>query len=258
MNPKVFNSKLVTEGIAIQEMLKLLRLYNEVKDYKTLREIVFRENYLAKNSDIRIENILEAFRKRFLSGFDLPPPDILGKFVESNLSDAAKIQVLLPYYIYSDCLLKFTYFELVIKNLKLGEGLSISHSDVLNFLTSISKKNNIRKWSKNLKKKWATRFLTFLRTFRMLGKYPDAKLRKIHLMPTTFAFYTLWFTSNGLSFQSVLSHEIWDFYLLTRDEILEAAYYGNKRGWWIIETSGGLISFQPNYTIWEWIKHGME
>ena len=187
MKPTKFNSELVGEGVSVQEMVKLLQLYNEVQDYKVIRDKVFKENYLGKNSDSRIENILRAFRKRFLNNSQLPPPELLGEIMKSDvLSDFGKQQLLLPYYLYSDNLLRTAYYELVVKSIRLEKSLSLNHSDVLDFLKNIGKKHsNIRKWSKNLKSKWATRFLTFLRTFDMLENYPKNKIKKPQTLQST-------------------------------------------------------------------------
>lgn len=259
MNSIKLNSELVSEGISIQEMFKLLQLYSEVRDYTEVKNIVFRENYLGKNSDSRIENILRAFKKRFLSNFGLPPAEVVGDIIKSDLSDARKKQILLPYYLYSDNLLRLAYLDLVVASFKFGRSLSLDHADVLDFLKEVGKRhNNVRKWSKYLKRKWATRFLTFLRTFGLLEKFPDTRLKKIHVKPSTFAFFTLWLTSNGRPFQSILSHDMWKMYLLDRDEIMELAHAASRKGWWLIEISGDIISFQPNYTLEEWLKYGVE
>jgi len=253
------NSELVGEGISIQEMFKLLQLYSEVRDYVKLRKIVFRENYLGKNSDIRIENILRAFKKRFLMNSELPPAEVLGRIMKSNISDVGKKQILLPYYIYSDNLLRLAYLELVVASFKLERSLTLGHADVLDFLKEVGKRyTNVKKWSKYLKRKWATRFLTFLRSFGILEKFPNNRLKKIHVRPSTFALFTLWFISNGQSFQSILSHDIWKMYLLDRDEVLELAHTASRKGWWLIEISGDIVSFQPSYTLEEWLEYGME
>jgi len=259
MNSIKLNSGLVREGVSIQEMFKLLQLYNEVRDYTEVRKMVFRENYLGKISDNRIENILRAFKKRFLSNFGLPPAELVGEIIKSDLSDARKKQILFPYYLYSDNLLRLAYLDLVVASFKLGRGLTLDHADVLDFLKEIGRRhNNVRKWSKYLKRKWATRFLTFLRTFGILEKFPENKLKKIHVKPSTFAFFTLWFTSNGQPFQSILSHDIWEMYLLDKDEVMELAHAASREGWWVIEISGDIISFQPNYTLEEWLRYGVE
>jgi len=259
MNVAKLNSGLVREGVSIREMLKLLQLHNEVKDYAKLREIAFKENILGKNSDSRIENILRAFRKRFLNNNELPPAEVLGEVIKSDISDVGKKQILLPYYLYSDDLLRLAYLELVVKSIKLERSLTLSHTDVVDFLKEIGKEHkNVRKWSKNLKKKWATRFLTFLRTFGILEKFPENRLKKIHVIPSTFAFFTLWFISNGRTFKSILSHDLWEMYLLERDEIIELAYAASRKGWWLVEVSGDIVSFQTNYSLEEWLKYGVE
>jgi hypothetical protein len=127
-----------------------------------------------------------------------------------------------PYYLFSDYLLRATYDELVIKSMDKRERLTINNADVVDFLKKLGKEHrNIAKWSENLKKKWATRFLTFLRTFGILEKYPENTLKKMYVLPETFAFYVLGFADSGLSFHRIISYNLWGCYLLNGEEVLE-------------------------------------
>jgi len=232
-----------------------------VGDYTELRTRVFSRNYLGKNSDSRINEILQAFQKRFLKINDiwLPPVKILSLAVDSNLPEESQKQLLFPYYLFSDDLLRTTYDELIVESMEKGEKLTISNADVVDFIKIIGKKHkNIARWSEYAKKKWATRFLTFLRTFSILEKYPADKLIKIYVLPETFAFFTLWLADNDLSFRRIMSSVLWKFYLMRPEEILERAYYGNKKDWWYFEMAGGIVTFQPKYNLEGWLEHGLE
>lgn len=256
-----YESGLTGEGVSLYEMLKLIELYKDTGDYRKLRMKVFSENYLGKNSDSRIDNILRAFKKRFLSSDDtgLPPVKNLSFAIDSDLPEESKRQILFPYYLFSDNLLRTTYDELVIKNMEKGERLTINNADVVDYLKELGKEHkNIATWSENSEKKWATRFLTFLRTFGMLEKYPENKLKKMYVLPETFAFFALWFADNGLPFQKIISYILWRFYLMNGEEVLERTYYGNKKDWWYFEKAGGIITYQPKYNLEGWLEHGLE
>ena len=252
---------LTSEGVSLHEMVKLIEFYNDVDDYRELRLKVFSENFLGKNSDNRIDNILRAFKKRFLNDADkgLPPVKVLFLAMNSDLPDESKRQILFPYYLFSDNLLRTTYDELVITNIEKGERLTINNADVVDFLKELGKEHkNMAMWSENSKKKWATRFLTFLRTFGMLEKYPANKLKKMYVLPETFAFFALWLADNGLPFQRIIPYILWRFYLMNEEEVLELTYYGNKKDWWYFEKAGGIITFPPKYNLEGWLEHGLE
>jgi len=252
---------LTGEGVSLYEMLKLIELSKDAGDYRKLRMKVFAENYLGKNSDSRIDNILRAFKKRFLNDADkgLPPVKVLSLAIDSDLPEESKRQILFPYYLFSDDLLRTTYDELVIKSMEKGERLTINNADVVDFLKELGKGHkNIAAWSENSKKKWATRFLTFLRTFGMLEKYPANKLKKMYVLPETFAFFALWLADNGLPFQRIMAYILWRFYLMSVEEVLERTYYGNKKDWWYFEETAGIITFQPRYNLGGWLEHGLE
>lgn len=256
-----YESGLTSEGVSLYEMVKLIELYKGDGDYRKLRLKVFAENYLGKNSDSRIDNILGAFKKRFLNDADtgLPPVKVLSRAIDSDLPEESKRQILFPYYLFSDDLLRTTYGELVIESLEKGERLRINNADVVDFLKKLGKEEkNIARWSGKSKKKWATRFLTILRTFGILEKYPGNKLKKMYVLPETFAFFALWFADNDLPFHKIMSSTLWRFYLMNIEEVLELTYYGNKKDWWYFEMAGGIVSFQPKYDLERWLKDGLE
>lgn len=258
---KKYESGLTSEGVSLHEMVKLIEFYKDGGDYRKLRLKVFADNYLGKNSDSRINNILSAFKKRFLNDADkgLPPVKALSLAMDSDLPEESKRQILFPYYLFSDDLLRTTYENLVIVSIEKRERLTINNADVVDFLKKLGKKHeNIARWSENSKKKWATRFLTFLRTFDILEKYPENKLKKMYVLSETFAFFTLWFADIGLPFHRIRSYTLWRFYLMNGGEVLEWAYFGNKKEWWYFEMAGGIVTFQPKYNLEGWLEHGLE
>lgn len=256
-----FECGLVRAGISFYEMIKLIGLYKDMGDYGKLRKEVFAENYLGKNSDSRTGDILKAFKKRFLTTdiIKLPAVKNLAHAIDSDLPDESKRQILFPYYLFSDDLLRTIYSELVIESIENGKMLTLTNVDVVDSLKKLGKKHkNIATWTESTKKKWATRFLTFLRTFGILGKYPANKLKKMYVLPETVAFFAFWFADNGLPFQRIKSHSLWEFYLMHTEEVLEWIYYGNKKDWWYFEMAGDIISYQPNYNLEGWLKDGLE
>lgn len=250
--------RLTSGGIALNEMLKLLKIFKDVQDYKELRQLVFEKNYLSKNSDSRMNRILEVFNKRFLDDLKLPSANKLSLALNSKIPEEVKRQILFPYYLFSDKFLRFAYEELVVKSIEKGEMLSISNADVVDFLKQIESQNKPKKkWADSQKKKWATRFLTFLRTFGILEKHPNNKLKKPYLFPETFGFFTLWFIDNNVSFHKIKSNELWRLYMMDETKIFELMEYGNKKDWWHFDKAGQIVSFEPKYSLEEWLKRGL-
>lgn len=248
------------DGIILNEMVRLIKLTNDIDDQTQLRKKVFSENYLGKNSDRRIDDILRAFAKRFLKNINarLPSAITLAHALNSELPEESKKQLLLPYYLFSDELLRTTYEKLIIPSFEERKGLTINKVDIIDYIKQLEKRQKNIKWSEYSKKMWGSRFLTFLRTFGFLGKYPSTKLNKIYVLPETFAFFTLWLTDNDASFREILAHGIWRLYLMNPEELFERAYYGNKRDWWYFEKAGDIVTFEPRYSLEEWLENGLE
>ena len=72
-NRTAYHVSLMRGGIAIPEMLRLLRAYGAHGDWQRLRAQVFQENLLGKMSQKNIQALLGAFRRRFLVNRCLPP-----------------------------------------------------------------------------------------------------------------------------------------------------------------------------------------
>ena len=249
------------DGIIFNEMVKLIKLYDEIDDPKKIKEKVYSENYLGKNSDRRIDDILRAFEKRFSKNTPnwLPPINFLSSALNAYLPEESKKQLLFPYYLFSDNLLRTTYEKLIIPSFEERKGLTINKMDIFDFIKQLGNRHkNIKGWSEYSKKMWGSRFLTFLRIFSILEKYPSTKLNKMYLLPETFAFFTIWLTDNGTPFRAILAHSIWRFYLMNPEELIERAYYGNKKDWWYFEKAGAIVTFEPRYSLEEWLENGLE
>jgi len=256
-----YNVGLRRDGIIFNEMVKLIKLYNEIDDPKKIREKVFSENYLGKNSDRRIDDILRAFEKRFLkkNRYGIPPVNLLSKALTSDLPEESKKQLLFPYYLFSDNLMRTTYEKLIIPSFEERKGLTLNKTDISDFIKQLGNRHkNLKDWSEYSKKMWGSRFLTFLRFFSILEKYPSTKLNKMYVLPETFTFFTIWFIDNETPFREILADSIWRFYLMTPEELIERSYYGNKKDWWYFEKAGDILTFGPRYSLEEWLENGLE
>ena len=253
-----FRAHLQRGGIGLREMQRLLEAYAEHGDWGRVRELVRQENFLGKTSDYAISAVLKAFRRRFISDLGLPPVDLVAQMMVSKISQLAKVQILLPYYLLSDPLIQHCYHELVLKRLN-SERPTLTSAEVHEYLTVLGEKHGeLARWSDYLRRRWARAFLTLLRHFGLMEPHPRTKLQKLWLLPEPFGFFYLWFWERNGSFWRVRQEELWVLLQLDEKRWEELLSEGQLRGWWVYQRSGDIVQFRPIYDhLEEWLRDGL-
>ncbi|MBC7234007.1 MAG: DUF1819 family protein [Chloroflexi bacterium] len=245
-------------GTGLVEMRRLLDAYAEYGDWEQLKVQARAHNLLGKTSAHMIDALLAAFKRRFLQPLGLPGALTVAMAMRSAMPEAAKTQVLFPYYVRSDALVERCYRDLVLPRITLP-GAALCLDEVRVHLQHIGEQHpEVCAWSAYLQLRWSRGFLALLRHFHLLERYPSTALQRLWLLPEAFAFFWLglWFTSG--SYWSVTQDDLWPL-LQTNAEMSERLLNeGHMKGWWSYQRLGGIVQFQPRYnSMEEWLQHGL-
>jgi hypothetical protein len=245
-------------GIGLQEMIRLLDAYARYGDWQTVRREALEENLLGKTSGYQVRDLLKAFRRRFLSDSNLPPAHSVGQFIRSPLPEAAKIQVLLPYYVLTDLLVERCYRDLVVPRLS-SLPAELTATEVREHLESLEAEHpELRRWSKTMRERWICGFRTLLRQFRLMDQHPSSRLRRPMLLPEPFGFYWLWLWERFGSFREAEAADLWSLYLLDVEQRERLLGEGQVRGWWTYQRLGSIVQFHATYDLNGWLRHGLD
>lgn len=253
-----FQAHLQRGGIGLEEMKRLLLAYLECGSEIDVKKKAFSENLLGKTSRSIVEDMLYAFRRRFLSNSGLPPALLIGMLLKSSINEAAKNQALFPYYILTDPLAEKCYRDLVLPQVN-NINPQLTSKEVLKHLETLSIDHpELAKWSDELKRRWSKGFLTLLRRFNLMERNPKKSLKRLWLLPETFAFFWLWFWEQDGRFWSVANHPLWELLQLNERRIEEILIEGQQRVWWTYQRSGFIVIFEPRFmTMKEWIINAL-
>jgi hypothetical protein len=253
-----FQANLHRGGMGLSETRRLLELFAEHEDFERLRQQALKENALGKTSDHHVRAMIYAFKRRFLQPFDLPPAHLVGAAMHSRMVDAAKTQIILPYFLRSDALAEECYRKLVLTRL----GSSQAHlrtTEVVAHLVVLSENHSeLNEWSDYLSLRWSRGFLALLRHFGLMERHPRTGLRDLWLLPEAFAFFWLWFWQQDNSFRKAERSEIWELLQVDERRKNELLAEGELRHWWYHHRLGGIVQFQPRFTsVKEWLENGL-
>ena len=247
-----FQAHLVRGGLGLEEMKRLLLAYAECGDELEVKRRAFEDNLLGKTSKRIVEDMFYAFRRRFLSNSGLPSAELVGMFLKLPVPEAAKNQVLFPYFIVTDPLAEKCYRDLVLSRVN-EPNPQLTSKEVREHLEALS-----LKWSEKLKERWSRGFLTMLRRFNLMEKSPKKKLKKFWLLPEPFAFFWLWFWEQGGSFWSAAEHPLWELLQVDGQRMGELLVEGQLKDWWSYQRSGSIVDFQPRFqTLREWLENAL-
>lgn len=253
-----FEAHLQRGGTGVPEMKRLLRAYADHEDIDKLKDQVFKEHLLGKTSTDMEKDVFYAFRRRFIRPNDLPPTSYVAYMMKSRISEAAKTQLLFPYFLAADPMATYFYQELVLGRLSSSQS-SLQIGDVYTYFEVVSQTHpEIAKWSNEVRRRWCRGFIFFLRQFNLLEPKPGVALRRLWLLPEVFAFYWLWFWYKDESYHQAYQNPWWA--LLQVDQISKREFLteGQSRNWWLLQQAGEIVQFQPKYrSLLEWIDHGL-
>ncbi|MBC7335932.1 MAG: DUF1819 family protein, partial [Clostridia bacterium] len=245
-------------GTGLAEMRRLLEAFADHGDYHRLREQALRENLLGKTSEHMVDAMLQAFRRRFLRAEDLPPAPVVALAMRAHMPEAAKAQILLPYYIRADSLVEECYRSLVLARLKVPAPV-LTRDEVVEHLLKLGEGHpELLKWSAYLRLRWARGFLALLRQFGLMERHPRTSLRRLYLLLECFAFFWLWLCQKDGSFWDAERDKIWPLLQADGRQKEELLLQGQLRGWWHYQRAGDIVSFTPRYaSVEEWLEGGL-
>jgi len=247
-----FQAHLQRGGLGLEEMKRLLLAYAECGDELEVKRRAFEDNLLGKTSKRIVEDMFYAFRRRFLSNSGLPSAELVGMFLKLPVPEAAKNQVLFPYFIVTDPLAEKCYRDLVLSRVN-EPNPQLTSKEVREHLEALS-----LKWSEKLKERWSRGFLTMLRRFNLMERSPKKNLKRLWLLPEPFAFFWLWFWEQGGSFWSAAEHPLWELLQVDEQRMEELLVEGQLKGWWSYQRSGSIVDFQPRFqTLREWLENAL-
>lgn len=253
-----FQANLHRGGTGLPEMRCLLELFAEHEDFEKLRQQALKENVLGKTSDHHVKAMLYAFKRRFLQASDMPPAHLVAGTMSSRMVDAAKTQILFPYFLRSDALAEECYRRLVLTRLGSPEA-HLTTAEVVGYLAILSESHReLSKWSDYLRLRWSRGFLALLRHFGLMERHPRTQLRHLWLLPEAFAFFWLWLWQQDSSSWKAERSELWELFQVDERRKNELLAEGELHHWWYHNRLGRIVQFQPKFTsVEEWLVNGL-
>ena len=239
-------------------MRTLLEALAECGSWDEVRRRAVEENLLGKTSEHQVKDLLSAFRRRFLKANDLPPAILVAKMMRTPAPEAAKLQVLLPYFVLTDPLVRRCYKDLVLSRLHSPDP-SLDRDEVVAHLRRLEGEHpELSGWSEYLKLRWAWGFVALLRHFGLMEPHPKKGLLRLWLLPESFAFFWLWLWGEGRPLQEVEGHEVWEVLQLDGGQREDLLAEGAVRGWWDYRRAGPIVNFVPRFGgVEEWLRDGL-
>lgn len=247
-------------GAIYGETITLLSQFAHEGDWKVVKEKVFRENLLKKNSSAWIKDILGAVERRLFAGKGLLPSGRqVSRFVSADVSKSSKIQVLYQYVCNSDPLVDRLIAGLVGSPL-LKYGISkLSKEMYYEFLKKESENHpELRLWSPSVSGKWQRSFFAFLRASGIMDKAPSVRIRKPVVRVEPFVFFIYGLLDEKSSGLEVIKSSLWRRNFMSEDDIEYALSSAQERGWLQYRRMGSIVELTTSYrSLEEWLNDAL-
>ena len=243
-------------GAIYEESIVLLSEYAREGDWGALKNRVFRENLLKKNSSKWVENILRIVRRRFIDDHGpLPGGRQVSKFVSKDITKSSRIQTLYQYICHSDRMVDRLITGLVEPVLTRYGTSRLTKQVYFEFLEMEAKTHpEIKSWSSMVYATWQRKFFAFLRHSGIMEKAPSVGIKKpvIRVEPFTFFLYGL--IDNGISGLEAIKNPLWRRYFMNEDDVENAISSAQQRGWIEYRRLGSIVELTKRFrSLEEWL-----
>ena len=196
---------------------------------------------------------------------EAPPPlacpRLLAQFIASNVSDAAKAQLLFVLAAVEDVALAAAYQKLVVPSVAGVSRRVPAKADIVAFLEDVAQtRTEVAKWTKQTRLRWAEGFRLVLRE---VGIITGTSAGREALSPPVVRDEPICLLCHaladiGVSGWPILRHELTKLLLVTDADAIRAARALQDRGWWTYAQSGEFVEFRRNHgSLEEWMNHGL-
>jgi len=237
-------------GAIYEESIVLLSEYARDGDWDVLKNRVFRENLLNKNSSKWVENILRIARRRFIDDHSpLPSGRQVSKFVSKDVTKSSKIQALHQYICDSDTLVDRLITGLVEPILMRYGTSRLTKQVYFEFLEMEAQTHpELKSWSSIVYATWQRKFFAFLRHTGIMEKAPSVEIKKpvIRVEPFTFFLYGL--LDNGISGLEAIKSALWRRYFLNEDDVENSVSSAQERGWIEYRRRGSIVELTKRFS----------
>lgn len=243
-------------GAIYEESIVLLSEYARDGNWDALKNRVFRENLLKKNSSKWVENILRIVRRRFIDDHGpLPGGRQVSKFVSKDITKSSKIQALYQYICHSDSMVDRLIIGLVEPALMRYGTSRLTKQVYFEFLEVEAKTHpEIKSWSSMVYATWQRKFFAFLRHTGIMEKAPSVEIKKpvIRVEPFTFFLYGL--IDNRISGLEAIKSALWRRYFMNEDDVENAISSAQQRGWIEYRRLGSIVELTKRFrSLEEWL-----
>ncbi|KXB00420.1 hypothetical protein AKJ40_01345 [candidate division MSBL1 archaeon SCGC-AAA259M10] len=238
-----YTANIHNTGSLIPESKKILKLYDKLRDVEEVREVLYKENPLSRESEGAIDKILFITRKRYLN--DDPGPLI--EVIKSDLNEQITNAILFYHLAKTDNLVYDLTTELLY-NLHEEGTLVVNKKDVEDFLKKKEEKHpEISEWAITTRNKLIRHFLAAVKDFGLLEGSKRKKFSSYHLPSESFfyIFYRKFYDDETIS--EILSSKDWNLFFLDEEEIKAILNEGNRKRYIRFEESGNIRSVNPRF-----------
>lgn len=243
----IYRADLQRVGAAVSPSLALLGILAKESEWQGALSKVKAQNSLGFRSSKTLEDFLLVFKHRYLDKHPPLPDWILLCKAVSVVPYRGATQLLFPYVLAADPLLKNYVARVKEAMLVQDETLRIGVTHVLKFLSDEAREHReLVRWSEKTRIRWAWRCLAALKAFGILSGTP-LRMSIPSLLPDIFAFFLLGLVENDTSVNDAIDHPLWSSYLLDNEAKKELLAECASRGWVYYDEAGPIRQITLRY-----------
>ncbi len=241
---KQFDTQITRALSLIPETKKVLIRLANGKSIQEIKDLILKDNLLAKNTDSTRKKIWYALKSRFLENSEVDLKS-LKKIVNSKLLPSIKDLIIYYYF----CKYEYIVYELVTEPIfnqyKMGFK-EVDKEKIIEYFESVSNTSHpeINNWTEETRARLIRHTLAILKDFKILKGSRKKEFYEF-FVPLEVVLYILFYLKiKGNPLNRIINHKDFNLLLLEKEEIIEYLHEASKKGYLIFNQSGNIYELK--------------
>ncbi|MBI4586095.1 MAG: DUF1819 family protein [Planctomycetes bacterium] len=236
---RLYSSQIIKAGALLEDTSIFLSLWRKDLFMEENLRRFRQENLLGKGSRARVDEMLVAFRKRYLVSEDLIQS--LSSLLKQSFRTKGLDKILYYYTLHADLLLQDVVLDYVLPAYKSGK-MEMTVDGLQGQLSSYVREGKTAGiWSEPTLRRIARGILSTLRDFGLLKGRVKKSIAPPYLPTGAFSFIAFDLHFQGLSGQGLLNAREWSFFLLDKRSVERSFFEAHQRHFLEFQAAGSMV-----------------
>jgi len=241
---KKFDTQITRALSLIPETKKVLEKLGNGSSIQEIKDLILKENFLAKNTDSTRKKIWYALKSRFLENEEVDLVS-LKQILNSKLLPSIKDFIIYYYFCNYEHIVYELVSEPIFSQYKMGFK-EVDKQKIILYFESLSNKSHpeINNWTEETKARLIRHTLAILKDFKILKGSKKKEFYDLFIPLEVVLYVVFYLKLKGNPLNKIINHKDFNLFFFEKEEIIEYLHEASKKGYLIFNQSGNIYEIK--------------